>query len=690
MDKETLEEFYGEFWEDLRRTADVTHAPQHECFFESYSDIASENGDCLDLSYTPVQREGGHGYQIDGIAVDLEQGEMHIAVCDFRGETNLETLNQAEIEQYFRRAERFIFNASKPEFLEKLEESSPEFGAAYTIQETFPDVKRIRFLLLSNARLVSRSKGVESKQEAGKTFTYNVLDFTRYCDIDQSRTGSEPIEIGIAEILGSPLPCLKANSDEIIASYLVAVPAEFLAQVYGLYGPRLLEQNVRTYLQARTKVNKGILETIKSEPRMFFAYNNGLTATASSVDTEKLPDGGIGISRIRDLQIVNGGQTTASILHAKDRIDADLEGIYIQMKLSVVIPEKMNEVVPKISRFANSQNKINEADFFSSHPFHVAIEKISRSAPAPQREGAYSASKWFYERARGQYRDGAAYGSTTERKKFAAEFPKDQVFDKIDLARYVLTFECSPHVVSLGAQKCFLAFAQKISSTWGKDERQFNEHYFRMVVGMAILYRWTDRMVSQSEWYKADRGYKVNIVTYSLAWLANRLHQDGKYIDFVKIWNAQEPSDELKSAVSEIAPVIARVIKETPSNVKNVSEYAKKQACWAAVSRQQIALPKLKRATIDAEEAQQADRDGRAAGKLDHELDFEIAMLKLLPVIQEVKANAESRSLLSPKSLAALSKLERSNINLTKGEKNALSFLLEQLADRGYDPFVSA
>lgn len=690
MDRATLEEFYVEFWEDLRRSADVTHAPQHECFFEAYSDIASENGDCPDLSYTPVLREGAHGYQIDGIAVDSELGELYVALCDFRGEDNLETLNQAEIEQYFRKAERFIAHASKPVFLEKLEESSPEFGAAFTIQETFGNVKRVRFLLFSNARLVSRSKGIDSKQEADKIFTYNVLDFARYYDISQSRSGSEPIEIGIAEIIGGPLPCLKANTDNVIASYLVAVPAEVLAQVYGLYGPRLLEQNVRTYLQARTKVNKGILETIRNEPGMFFAYNNGLTATASSVEIEQLGNGGIGISRIRDLQIVNGGQTTASILHAKDRLETDLNGIYIQMKLSVVGSEMMNEVVPKISRFANSQNKINEADFFSSHPFHVAIEKISRSLPAPQREGAYSASKWFYERARGQYRDGAAYGSSTERKKFAAEFPKDQAIDKIDLARYVLTFERSPHVVSLGNQKFFMAFAKEISSRWSKDERQFNEHYYRMIVGMAILYRWTDRMVSQSEWYKADRGYKVNIVTYSLAWLANRLHDDGKYIDFVKIWNAQEPGDELKSAISTIAPVVARVIKETPSGVKNVSEYAKKQACWAAVTREQVDLPDIQRATIDADEVRQADRDGRSAGKLDHELDFEIAIVKLLPVIQEVKSNAESWSLLSPKSLAALRKLERSNVNLTKPEKNALSYLLERLADQGYDPFASS
>ena len=80
-----------------------------------------------------------------------------------------------------------------------------------------------------------------------------------------------------------------------------------LAKVFAAFGNRLLEQNVRTYLQAKTGVNKGILRTIAEEPGMFFAYNNGVTATASSVQTRRLPSGALAISHIKDFQVVNGG-----------------------------------------------------------------------------------------------------------------------------------------------------------------------------------------------------------------------------------------------------------------------------------------------------------------------------------------------------------------------------------------------
>src|SRR5262249_54769656 len=149
------------------------------------------------------------------------------------------------------------------------------------------------------------------------------------------------------------------------------------------------------------KVNRGIIETASTEPEMFFAYNNGITATASKIEVISSSDGACGIKSISDLQIVNGGQTTASVLYAKDRSGADLDRVLVPMKLSVIERERIDETVPKISRFANTQNKISEADFFSSHGFHVKMEQISRRLVAPAKPGFLSGSKWFYERARG-------------------------------------------------------------------------------------------------------------------------------------------------------------------------------------------------------------------------------------------------------------------------------------------------
>ena len=100
-------------------------------------------------------------------------------------------------------------------------------------------------------------------------------------------------------------------------------------------------------------------DTIRKEPQMFLAFNNGLSATAEAVTVEDLPGGGKGLRSIRDLQIVNGGQTTASIYHAVKKDKADVSQLFVQVKLTVLNdPTKMDIVVPYISRYANTQNKV--------------------------------------------------------------------------------------------------------------------------------------------------------------------------------------------------------------------------------------------------------------------------------------------------------------------------------------------
>lgn len=680
-----LADQYREFWDDLLRDAEVSGEPQQACFFELYARTAAENGDCTDLTYTPVRKEGTQGYQIDGYALDTDRGELHLAVCDFRPDGDLEALNQTQIASLFRRAERFFRAALRPEFINALEEVSPAFEAAYPIHAHQNLIRRVRIIVFSNARLATRKRSVESQEIFGKTFTYNLLDFPRYISIMGSRNGSEPIEIDIADLNAKPLPCLQAHTgDDAYQSYLVVMPGQLLAKIYGLYGARLLEQNVRTFLQARTKVNQGIIQTLLNAPTMFFAYNNGLTATASRISTQKLEDGSLGIASIENLQIVNGGQTTASILYAHDRNKADLSQVSVQMKLSVVDSDRIEEVVPKISRFANTQNRISEADFFSNHPFHVAMEKISRRLPAPQKAGAFSSTKWFYERARGQYKDQKAYGTTAARRKFEVEFPADQVFVKTDAAKYELTFACMPHVVSQGAQKCFLAFAETVSKSWEQNPDAFNELYYKDLIAKAIIFTWVDQMIAASDWYMEDRGYKANIVTYTIAWLVNHLKQNGFLLDFQQVWNRQEPDDSLKRGLEHCAPIVARAVKDTPADIKNVSEYAKRQACWAAVSRLQISLPgDLSGCASDRTESSRLRKDALEVKKIDNGIELDALLIRIAPLAGRIKEEAQTRRLLSPSSDSGLRKLAAGNLKLSQSEKKAVGHLLTRLQENG-------
>ena len=689
MPSDNLQVLYDEFWEDILLDAQTTGELQATAFFEKYAAIAAENGDCGDLECSHARKEGSNGYQIDGYALDVEQRELVLAVSDFRSSDELQSLNLSNLSVLFRRGERFLENSLKSDFVSQLEETSDDFQVAHLIHANADFIMRVRVIVFSNARLVARKRQVETKKTGGRILNFSVLDFSRYADIIESRTGSEPIDIDIAEMNGGAIPCIKAFSggDEY-ESYLIALPGKLVAEIYSRYGARLLEQNVRTFLQARTKVNRGIINTISDRPDMFFAYNNGLTATASGIRTAPLSDGGLGLAEVSNLQIVNGGQTTASILYARDRNISDLFSVYVQMKLSVVKPEMIEEVVPKISRFANTQNRISEADFFASHPFHLEMEKISRRLTAPPRDGALHGSRWFYERARGQYKDEQVYIREGERKRFQLQYPKDQLVLKTDVAKYELTFECKPNLVSQGAQKAFLAFADEISDRWEKDAKQLGEGYFKDLMSKAIVFRWTDRMIGSSEWYRKDRGYKAQIVTYAVSWMVEQVRQGlHSEIDLRRIWARQSVPEPLMQVLSDAAPLVAAVIKDAPESVRNISEYAKHQACWTAVQNKvALALPAdIGFCVIDRGETKQVQKDDRAIAKIDSDIDLDVLLLKLIPHLNEVREAADRNSLLSPTGDRAMNKLSSGRVNLTKSEKKVMREMLVRLDDVGVE-----
>jgi hypothetical protein len=686
MADDALEADYLEFVSDLQARMQDTGEPRETAFFQTYAALASENGDCPDLEPCDVIREGRGGYRVDGHAFDQERGILYVAICDAREDAGLDTLNAAQLDALNTRARRFVEHVLDPGFATEFGEGSPEDLAAGAVAAQPALLKRVQILVFSEARLSTRKPPELSGEIAGRPVVSNILDFARFAAIARSQGSVEPIEVNLAALAGAPVPALAAFTEAGgYQSYLIALPGEVLAGIYGLYGPRLLEQNVRTFLQARTKVNKGIIATLRETPEMFFAYNNGLTATASAVSTERLADGTLGVAVIEDLQIVNGGQTTASLLHARDQ-GADLARVFVQMKLSVVEPQLIEEVVPRISRYANTQNRISEADFFSGHPFHVALEQISRRLAPPPRAGAVSGQKWFYERSRGQYRDARGRGTAKARRDFEAEFPKSQLIEKTDLAKYELTFAARPHIVCLGAQKCFLAFAEQVAKDWEASPLSFNEGWFRGAVARALIFRWTDRMIAGSDWYHADRGHKSQTVAYTLAWLQHHLRKLGKAgLNLQLVWNQQDVPEELKAVITALAPQVAGKLREAPDHVRNIGEFAKQQACWALVGRTDFELPELPETILlDREEERETARDEVAVRRIDVDIEIDRLMVALAGRVDELTLFARKKGLLSPRSDAALRRLARGQFALPPSERTALGQLFARLREEGF------
>lgn len=511
-----------------------------------------------------------HGIEVAGYNLG-DEGVLDLFITQYSGDLPPKRAAASNIDSAFKRLTAFYRKAMSG-YHKSLEEASPGFEVALQVYALRGALHQVRMFLLTDAVAPKYERAAELEGEVDITFA--VWDIARLCRASSAGRGQEAIEIDVEAVFGGPIPCLAAPSlDGIYKAYLAVMPAELIAALYDQYRDRLLELNVRSFLQAKGKVNQGIRRTINEEPERFLAYNNGITATAERLTLTGLPSGGLGISKLRNFQIVNGGQTTASLHLAGKRDHADLSHIAVQAKIIVVPHGVVQQLVPLIARYSNSQNKVQEADFAANDSFHVGLEELSRRMWAPSPDGTNQQTRWFYERARGQYQQAAAAAGTPAKQRlFKLANPLKQKFTKTDLAKFENTWEQLPHVVSLGAQKNFRDFTIQLAKDGMKAP---DEEYFRRLVAKAILFKQAERVIGEMKW----GGYRANMVTYSLALLC---HLTGLRLDLDRIWREQDISAATVEAIRGIAEAVYEVITKPPKG-GNVTEWCKKLACWEAV-----------------------------------------------------------------------------------------------------------
>ncbi len=679
-----LQDDFKNLAEDIALGSDADGIPKVEEFFKIFSQLAAENGDCPDLSYSPVL--SGLGYRVDGYAFDIPEGaessagDLYLAICFYRQDDALPIINAVDIEKAVTEVEKFLKLALTNKALDDLEESSHDYRLAMLIRSYINQIARVRVLVFTNSYLKSRKKVFDTSQVDRFTIHTNVFDIERYSKI--SSTGADAVEIDLIEDFSGGIPTLQASSSGSgYKSYLFAIHGPMLADIFAAYGNRLMEQNVRTYLQAKTNVNKGILKTIADEPSMFFAYNNGLTATASSVRTAMQLDGTVLITYIKDFQIVNGGQTTASILYARDGLKHDLSQVFVQVKLSVVDENKLNQIVPKISEYANTQNKVSPSDLASNSPMQVKIERLSKEVAVPQKAGSLYATKWFYERARGQYKNLFSYKTPSQKNKLETEYPKSQLIEKTDIAKFELSFDGRPHHVSEGSQKCFYRYVTSHLKLLG-DGSSIGEQWFKNMVAKGILFRKLDKEIAQSDWYKNNKGLKAQAVTYTIAACAQAFRELGYQIDLSRIWKEQDVPSVLMTWLMRQAKTVHKILNNPPGIVKNPSEFCKKEFCWTDYVKGSVESPAKDILDYGVLFSLLVDEKLAVGSNTKKEVDaeFESAMAKLVPKAGEIRKLAESKRLISTNNSKALDKLEIGKISFNKSEKNSLINLLDRLS----------
>ncbi|RSK38978.1 AIPR family protein [Hymenobacter perfusus] len=511
-------------------------------------------------------------HKINGYALSEDYETVDLFITFFQEGGEVRSFPKSEVTTAANQSERFlkdVFNG----YREKLDESAPVYDLAQVLFEHAVKVVRARIFILTNARLTSDIVLPDRKLRDTLHVQYHLWDLERFHRLWTSRNRREPIEIDFEKSYGKPLACLPmpvSNND--YQSCLAIVSGTMLAEIYERYGARLLEQNVRSFLDFTGGVNKGIRNTIRTAPHRFLAYNNGIAATAEDAEVREMPGGGWAIYKVRDLQIVNGGQTTAAIFRTQRQDKADISTVFVQMKLTVLRrPEEMDEIIPLISQYANSQNGIQAADLSANNAFNRQLEKISRTCWAPAIKGSALQTRWFFERARGQYK--VAYNrelSSSRRTAFEKQNPRKQLFSKEMVAKFEHIWNGYPYLVARGAQKNYSEFLKEKL----KKDCLPNNVFFEDLIAKAILFRTADTEYGRGATKIGD--FKFLTVPYSLALLN---HLTGGRIDLFKIWKQQEVSENLREVIRKLLYVADKFLLDNAGG-KLVSERAKQEDYW--------------------------------------------------------------------------------------------------------------
>lgn len=639
-------EFRIQFMEQLRFDAEHEGTEPESQFISKALDLLEEIGDVSDPMPMSIEMKGRRGriMAFDAYAYDEADGALIMIASDFINEIdNTPTLTNTRIDELFLHMRNFIEESVEGDVSAYCDDSDPAINIAKEIKTKIgksmlaTEILRFKFIILSNAVLSRQVKNVSREEFLERPVELNIWTIERFHQT-YSTNSSEIIEIETKDFGCDGIQYLKADIGEEANydAYLGIVPGEFLANIYCKYGSKLLQGNIRAFLSVRGKVNKGIRETIIRNPENFFTYNNGIAVVARTIgfseDKSK-------IIYLKDPQIINGGQTTASLANAKIKKevkDGGMNNLFVPMKLTVLNVDddmseedidRYNSITKTISQCANSQNAVSEADFFSNHPFHVLMEQLSRKKMAPPVNGNPYQTIWFYERSRGKWEQEQMQLSPAARAKFCEKHPKNQVIKKEKLAKCLNAFAMNPHEVCQSSAINFSHFAKTINNLYETSKESINEVFFSKCVCSVIIFDSLDRRINKADWYPTG-GNKAQIIPYAIAKMMSMIPKDLD-LDWKLIWQKQEMYPALEKELMNLAHIIHEFFeKEAQGGL--VRSLSRRAETWNKCKSLPLSLSEEFRSTlIPKDEMKREEAAAKKERKFSQGIDISVEVFKL-------------------------------------------------------------
>ena len=513
--------------------------------------------------------------RLSGYSISDDNDQLDLFVSLYAGVEVPTSIPDSETLTALKQCLRFLTLCAEGTMARRLDPSSDVRSLAETLQSIYNDLEQVRVFVITDK--VAKSKSFKTQDVGGKAVRLEVMDIERlHRHLSEGKPRDE-LSVNFGDVCGRPLPCVFVPGDSDDYDYaLTAIPGEALRLLYEKFGARLLEANVRSFLSVKGKgVNAGIQATLRNAPKRFMAYNNGIVIVADEMRMGTAEDGSTGIAWLQGMQIVNGGQTTASLYFTKKKYpEADLSHVRVAAKIIVMKTQdsvKEEALVSDISRYANSQNAVRQSDLSANKPFHVEIEKLSRTVYCPD-----GVAQWFYERAAGSYNTLLAREGSTPAKLKALKdaIPAARRITKTDLAKYINAWDCKPDIVSLGSQKNFDRFMAELTPSNGQEAPLPTVVEYKAMIAKAKLYRDTQRLLRPM-----FQAFQANVTAYTVSLLAAKL---GTRIDLDRIWAKQATSPALLAQIATWSKEVNDALHSS-ANGRMVSEWAKRQECKEAV-----------------------------------------------------------------------------------------------------------
>lgn len=561
-----IKEFTKDFMETVNDTVEMEELDIDEVLLTSILEYVQDSGD---IGYPTLCSFKKKGAKIQAYDFNEDSNSLDLFVV-VKANTLMGKVNSSEITKAFDSMYHFYKEVIDGK-ISANDDAEGLLELVELIDTTKKQIGTLRLYVLSNG-LVEFSAGT-FELDSGLIMEQNVWDIQRVYQQERMHSGKEKIEIDFPANYDTELQCLKMNhNSENVEAYLAIIPGITLAKIYKTYQQALLEKNVRTFLQFKSKVNRGIKNTLTDEPEMFFSYNNGISTTATNIEVKKEEDG-LYITRIFNWQIVNGGQTTASIASVYGMKNTDLSKVFVPVKISVIRDEeKAKDIVPRISNYANSQTAVKNSDFSSNDPYLVQLEHFSRQEWVPN-GNQKSEEKWYFERTRGQYLDELGQLSGFLEKEFRKNYPKNHRISKTDIAKYEVAWEQHPDQVCKGAEKNYASFVKNVQ----KNPINVTASYYRHMIAKCILFKRLDKLVRDQQL----GGYKSNMVSYLFSALSLK---SKKMLDLDYIWTNQKVQPEIEDYVNQLIDFVWQHLTNPSSSSNaqsvNVNEWSKKSECW--------------------------------------------------------------------------------------------------------------